>query len=276
VVVREALAAMEEGTPRLVFLGPAEELAGASGDDAVLVPMSCQSEGALKIFIEPLPRGPDLVVVGRSPMVHTLAGMARALGWWVTVVDDGGHAGDWPEPHRIVTTLDLEAAGVGPRTALVVATQGHYDEEALERALRTSAEWVGVVASHRRAGSLLDHLRDGGFDDEARGRVHGPAGIDLGHVTHEEIAVAILAELVQFRAAGRLQADASAPAVKEEAVDPVCGMTVQIAGARHQTERGGQTFYFCCAGCQKSFQADDEETGHGDPSRERVHSSGVH
>src|SRR5437773_1369873 len=71
VVVREALAAMEEGTPRLVFLGPPDELAGADRDDAVVVPMSCQSEGALKIFIEPVPRGPDLVIVGRSPMVHT-------------------------------------------------------------------------------------------------------------------------------------------------------------------------------------------------------------
>lgn len=277
VVVREALSAIEEGTPRLVFLGPAEELAAASGDDAVLVPMSCQSEGALKIFIEPLPRGPDLVVVGRSPMVHTLAGMARALGWSATVVDDGGHAGEWPEPHRVVTTLDLEAAGVGPRTALVVATQGHYDEDSLERALSTHAEWIGVVASHRRALSLLDHLRDRGFDDEARARVHAPAGLDLGHVTHEEIAVAIMAELVQFRAAGRLQADATvARPVQAEAVDPVCGMTVQIAAARYRTDRGGQTFYFCCAGCQKSFEADHEETGHGDPSRERVHSSGVH
>jgi len=277
VVVREALSAIEEGTPRLVFLGPAEELAGASGDDAVLVPMSCQSEGALKIFIEPLPRGPDLVVIGRSPMVHTLAGMARALGWSATVVDDGGHAGEWPEPHRVVTTLDLEAAGVGPRTALVVATQGHYDEEALERALSTQAEWIGVVASHRRAGSVLDQMRHRGFDDEALGRVHAPAGLDLGHVTHEEIAVAIMAELVQFRAAGRLQADATvARPVAAEAVDPVCGMTVQIAAARYRTERGGQTFYFCCAGCQQSFEADHEETGHADPSRERVHSSGVH
>jgi xanthine dehydrogenase accessory factor len=245
VVVREALSAIEEGTPRLVFLGPADELAGESGDDAVLVPMSCQSEGALKIFIEPLPRGPDLAIVGRSPMVHTLAGMARALGWWATVVDDGGHAEDWTEPHRVVTSLDLDAAGVGPRTALVVATQGHYDEEALERALSTQAEWIGVVASHRRAGSLLDHLRGRGCEEEALARVQAPAGLDLGHVTHEEIAVAILADLVQYRAAGRLQVPAAV-----------------AAPATHS----------CCGHSEVS----QEETGHADPSRERVHSSGVH
>jgi xanthine dehydrogenase accessory factor len=245
VVVREALSALEEGVPRLVFLGSPEELAGADGGDEILVPMSCQGEGALKIFIEPLPRGPDLVIVGRSPMVHTLAAMARALGWWTTVVDDGGHAEDWPEPDRVVTKLDLEAAGVGPRTTLVVATQGHYDEQALEHAVASPAGWVGVVASHRRAETLLDHLEDRGLDDDALGRIHAPAGLDLGHVSHEEIAVAILAELVQFRAAGRLQAPA---AVTAEPVHSCCGHA----------------------------EASQEETGHGDSSRERVHSSGVH
>jgi xanthine dehydrogenase accessory factor len=279
VVVREALAALEEGVPRLVFLGSPEELAGAGGDDTVLVPMSCQSEGALKIFIEPLPRGPDLVIVGHSPMVRALAAMAKALGWWTTVVDDGGHAEDWTEPDRVVTRLDLETAGVGTRTALVVATQGHYDEEALEKAVLSPAGWLGVVASQRRAESLLGHLRGKGFGDEVLQRIHAPAGLDLGHVTHEEIAVAILAELVQFRAAGRLEAPAaiaSASPQPVEAIDPVCGMTVQVEGARHRLKRDSETFYFCCAGCLSTFEARQEETGHGDPSRERVHSSGVH
>ena len=277
VVVREALSAMEEGTPRLVFLGSPDDLAGAGGDDTILVPMSCQSQGALKIFIEPVPRGPDLVIVGRSPMVHTLAAMAGTLGWWTTVVDDNGVTEDWTEPDRVVTTLDFEAAGVGPRTALVVATQGHYDEEALELAVASSAGWLGVVASQRRAETLLTHLTGRGFDDEAIARVHAPAGLDLGHVTHEEIAVAILAELVQFRAAGRLKAEATVAApVRTEAIDPVCGMTVEVAGARHRLRRDGETFYFCCAGCRTTFEASQEETGHGNPSGERVHSSGVH
>lgn len=246
VVVREALAAIEEGTPRLVFLGSPEELAGEGEGDTVLVPMSCHSEGALKIFIEPLPRGPDLVVVGRSPMVHTLAAMARALGWWITVVDDGGEEGDWAEPDRVITTLDLEAAGVGPRTALVIATQGHYDEAALERALAVPAGWIGVVASHRRTALILASLRGRGFPDEALDRLRAPAGLDLGHISHEEIAVAILAELVQFRAAGRLQVPAAVALPTPPAHD-CCG-----SGHEH------------------------EETGHGDPSRERVHSSSLH
>jgi len=142
-------------------------------------------------------------------MVHTLAAMARALGWWTTVVDDGGEDGNWTEPDRVVTTLDLEAAGVGARTALVIATQGHYDEAALERALSGPAGWIGVVASHRRTALLLASLRGRGLPDEALDRLRAPAGLDLGHISHEEIAVAILAELVQFRAAGRLQVPAA-------------------------------------------------------------------
>ena len=282
VVVREALQAINEGTPRLVFLGSPDELRPEEGDGVVRVPLSCHSEGALKIFIEPVPRGPDLVVVGRSPMVHTLASLAGTLGWWTTVVDDGGSPEDWPEADRVVTTLDLEAAGVGSRSALVIATQGHYDEEALERAVQTSAGWLGVVASHRRAETLLGYLRDRGFPDEVLAAVRAPAGLDLGHVSHEEIAVAILAELVQFKAAGGLAGSAgamkgqeSAAPPPEEATDPVCGMTVAVAGARYRVEHDGETYYFCGAGCQASFEASHEETGHGNPSRERVHGSGV-
>jgi len=279
IVVREALTALTEGTPRIVFIGRPEELAGEDRDGTVVVPISCQSEGALKIFIEPVPRGPDLVVIGRSPMVHALVAMAGALGWWTSVVDDGGHPEDWTEPDRLLTTLDLASAGVGPRTALVVATQGHYDEEALEQAVASAAGWLGVVASHRRSEALLDHLRRRGCTDDVLKRVNAPAGLNLGHVSHEEIAVAILAELVQFRAAGGLKGSAAtattAPPAQAEAIDPVCGMAVQVAGARHRLERGGQTYYFCCAGCLTTFEATQEETGHGDPSRERVHSSSV-
>ena len=85
---------------------------------------------------------------------------------------------------------------------MVVATQGHYDEEALERALATPAAYVGLVASRKRAEAVLGYLRDRGVSDEALARVHAPAGLDLGHVPTEEIAVAILAEIVQLRAAG--------------------------------------------------------------------------
>ena len=93
---------------------------------------------------------------------------------------------------------------------MVVATQGHYDEDALERALTTPAGYIGLVASAKRAEAVLGYLRDRGVADEQLMRVHAPAGLDLGHIASDEIAVAILAEIVRLRAAGELDAPAAA------------------------------------------------------------------
>ncbi|MGH2708600.1 MAG: XdhC family protein, partial [Actinomycetota bacterium] len=138
---------------------------------------------------------------------------------------------------------------------------GHNDEESLERALTTSAAYIGLVASHKRATSLLGYLRDRGFSEEMLGRVRAPAGLDLGHVTHEEIAVGVMAELVQLRAAGQLAGGyegTPAQATKEgkEAIDPICQMTVDIASARYRSDYNDRTYYFCCPACRKKFESD--------------------
>ena len=253
-VIREGLKAIEEGTPRVLFLGTAEELEREGRAGVVRVPIACQSEGALEVYVEPVLPTPHLVVIGRSPAVDALARMADALGWRTAVVDDGGDAGDHDAP-TVVTSLDLDAAGVGAGSFVLVATQGHYDEDALARALETPAAYVGLVASSRRAGSVLGYLRDRGVSDEALARVHAPAGLDLGHIPNQEIAVAILAELVQLRAAGTLEPPPATEARHEE-LDVVCGMTVDVATARYRTTYEGRTYYFCSAGCLERFSAD--------------------
>ncbi len=269
-VVREARTAISEGTPRLLFLGTPEELAEHERQGVVRVPIACQSEGALEVYVEPVLPKPHLVVVGRSPAVDTLAGLATALGWETVVVDDGGAPDSHPSVDRVVTSLDLAAAGAGPRSFVVVATQGHYDEDALQRALEQEHAYVALVASRKRAESVLGYLRDRGIPEEALARVHAPAGLDLGAVSHEEIAVAILAEIVQEKAAGEIATgvppdhsqhgrhghEAAAGEERHEAVDPVCGMTVDIATARNVATHEGRTYYFCSAGCRAAFEAD--------------------
>lgn len=254
-VVREALRAIEEGEPTLLFLGPPDELEGHARAGVVTVPIACQSEGALEVYVEPVLPQPKLVAIGRSPAAKALVALAAGLGWRTLAVDDGGDPDEHPGAERVVTTLDL--SGVDERSFVVVATQGHYDEEALERALATPAAYVGLVASGRRADSVLGYLRDRGVDDGALARVHAPAGLDLGHLGSDEIAVAILAEIVQLKAAGSLQTAAPAEVpVRHEAVDPVCGMTVAVADARLRTVHDGLTYYFCSAGCLGSFELD--------------------
>jgi xanthine dehydrogenase accessory factor len=255
-VIRESLKALEEGTPRLLFLGPPEELAARGRDGVVTVPIACQSEGALEVYVEPVLPQPHLVVIGRSPAVGTLASMAHALGWRTVVVDEGGTAEDYPAAGRVFTSLDLTEADVTERSVIVVATQGHYDEAALETALATPAAYVGLVASARRGEAVLGYLRDRGVSDEQLARVHAPAGLDLGRVAHEEIAVAILAELVQQRAAGNLAAAEPVELPTHEAIDPVCGMTVDVASAAYRSAFEDATYYFCSAGCLARFEED--------------------
>lgn len=259
IVVREARHALNEGVPRLIFLGTADELETAAAREGMFfLPMSCQSEGALEIFIEPVEPKPHVVVVGRSPMAETLVQLTQAIGWQGVLVDpDGGTAEDHPSIERVVSRLDVKEAGVDERSLVVVATQGHHDEEAVEQALLAGPAYVGLVGSRQRGASVLAYLADRGHAKEAIDRVRVPAGLDLGKVSHREIAVGILAELVKLRAAGELTVgEAVAAPVAEERVDPVCGMTVEVSSARHTFDHEGTTYYFCCPGCRRAFEKD--------------------
>jgi xanthine dehydrogenase accessory factor len=236
IVVREALRALADGEPRLVQIGPAGAGAGAP-DDVVVAESRCASEGVVEVLIEPELPGPLLAVLGEGVAGRTLVQLARIIGW------------------RVTDRLDPD---VGP-DAVVVATMGHGDEDALASALKAGVGYVGLVASARRAAVVLDALREQGVAPDELARVRSPAGRDLGPSTQEEIAVAILAELVDWRHGGAATgvAAATGPAATApapaEAVDPVCGMTVAVAGAP-TTVRDGVAWYFCSTGCQDHFE----------------------
>jgi xanthine dehydrogenase accessory factor len=220
----------------------------------MFVQMSCQSEGALQLYIEPVLPSPHLVVVGRSPMAATLVELASGVGWRADLVD----------------VPDFKSAHVGSRTVVVVATQGHGDEEAVEQAVNAGPAFVGLVASHKRGESVLGYLADRGVSPERLERVRVPVGIDLGHTSHPEIAVSVLAELVELRAKGVLDPEpvitmSQEPIVHQHdhdhehagtAIDPVCGMTVPADDTSRPYEHEGETYYFCCPGCRAAFEKD--------------------
>jgi xanthine dehydrogenase accessory factor len=249
-VIREARQVISEGTPRLLLLGTREQFGDAVPEGMTAIPIACQSEGALEVYIEPVLPAPHLVVVGRSPMAHALASMAGALGWRAEVIDGP----------------DFTAAGAGQRSMIVVATQGHGDEEAVEQAVAARPAYLGMVGSQRRGAAILGYLAERGVPAGRLSQVRVPAGLDLGRTTHQEIAVAILAELVQLRASGALAAaasDAAGPGrgragagTQDEATDPVCGMPVTAGPAGRPLEHDGVTYYFCSAGCRQAFAAD--------------------
>jgi xanthine dehydrogenase accessory factor len=225
-VIRESLRALEDGEPRLVQIGPP----GAASDaraDVLVAESTCASEGTVEVLIEPAAPGPLLAVVGESPAALTLGRLAATIGW------------------RVVDGVDESA------DAVVVATMGRGDEDALEAALGAGVGYAGLVASARRAAVVLDALRERGLDEALVTQVRSPAGLDLGPVRQEEIAVAILAELVAWR-----HARPGSGAWTAEAIDPVCGMTIAIAGARETAVLDGVTYYFCGPGCRQRFEAD--------------------
>jgi xanthine dehydrogenase accessory factor len=254
-VVREALASLGDGRPRLLFLGPPDELDAHERAGTIVVPMACESEGALEVYVEPFQPKPQLVVVGRSPAVHALTRQALALDWDVAVVDDGGAPDEHPHPELVHTSLRFDGLGIGPATAIVVATQGHYDDLAVRAALATSAGYIGLVAAEKRAASLLELLRGDGVDDEQLARVHAPAGLDLGPIENAEIGIAVLADLVARRAYGELT-DGPPRTQRRTVRDPVCGMTVDVDDAKYHVRHEDRDYWFCSAGCLRAFTAD--------------------
>jgi xanthine dehydrogenase accessory factor len=240
-VIRVAREVIAEGSPRLLLLGAPEQFGAAIPEGMTVVPISCQSEGALEVYIEPVLPVPHLVIVGRSPMADTLASLARALDWRATVIDGA----------------DFSAADADERSMVLVATQGHGDEEAVTQAIAARPAYLGLVGSHRRGAAVLGYLADRGVPRDQLDRVRVPAGLDLGRTTHREIAVAVLAELVQLRASGVLAAGRPAESAEPaQATDPVCGMTVAASPASRPLEHDGITYYFCSPRCRSQFGQD--------------------
>jgi xanthine dehydrogenase accessory factor len=242
VVIREAQRVIKSQEPKLLLLGTPEQFGSPLPEGMTVVPIACQSEGALEVYVEPVLPMPNLVIVGRSPMAHTLADLAKDLGWRTALID----------------AADFSAADVTSRSMVIIATQGHGDEDALELAVAAYPAFVGLVGSSKRGESVLGYLADRGVPRQLLDRVKVPVGVDLGHTSHREIAVAILAELVAVRAAGGLigePAESPAPATAT-VIDPVCGMTVAPGPSTPSATHDGMVYYFCCAGCKTSFERD--------------------
>jgi len=245
VVVKEALKALRDGQPRFIAL-VGEGGTGPGRREGVLeYAMTCHSGGTLEIYVEPVLPKPQLVLFGRGPVVETLAKLGKALDLSVVLVAPKVSAEEFPQLR------------ITPRTFIVVATHGAFDEDALAYALRSAAGYVSLVASRKRAGAVVEALRARGVPAEQLGRLKAPAGLDIGAVTPEEVAVSILAEVVQASRSQKIEWSPAEPAPdgigETEARDPVCGMWVEIASARYRSEALGRSVYFCCLRCKQAF-----------------------
>jgi xanthine dehydrogenase accessory factor len=272
-VVKEAIKAMQDGESRLIRLSPNPDQQSAR-DGLIEFPLTCFSGGTLEVYIQPQQTQPRLLIVGSSPTARTLADLGKLMRYQVVSLDldDGGLEG----ADQTLSDLDQAAEVVGPNTAVVVATHGRYDELALEQVLKAKPAYVSLVSSGKRFEQVLDYLRAQGFDADDLTLVKAPAGLDIHARRGDEIALSIMAEIVNKRGEGGVHFEADEliaiqpasdahphhhhheaadhePATREVAVDPVCGMEVEVATARYTHEHEGRTYYFCAASCKMRF-----------------------
>ena len=242
VVRREALRALAEGTPQLVRIVGGDEVKQTRKKGELMVATTCPSGGSLDIFVEPRVPRPLLLAFGDTPVAQTLARLGELTGFRT----------------QIVTQADLATLSVPPADAwAVVATMGHYDEEALEAALAHPQLDVSLIASTRRAAAVRAALQGRGLDEKTLERLRTPAGKVRG-VMQEEIALLALAEVVIARQKrGPKHAEHEAPAVVF-VTDQVCGMTVDPLTSDHRAVYQEMTYWFCSAGCQAEFEKSPE------------------
>ena len=254
-VVREGLAALADGLPRLVVLRADAQLETAPPPGVVEVPMLCASEGELQVFVEPFLPRIELVVIGASPVARTLAQLGSLLDFDVWACDPAADMEAFPEADRLVQSLGMLRPQLTARNYVVVATINAYDEEAVATALESDASYVGLVASQKRMTAIRAVMRQRGISEERVRRLERPKGLPGPAVRPSEIAFSVMAALMEVRRRHvGLDLESAAPA-RTEAIDPICGMTVDIATAQYTLERDGQTYYFCCSGCRARFAA---------------------
>lgn len=269
IVIQEALKALNTGKPKLLCISPDSPRGGWKGIESR--EMTCHGGGSIEIYLEPVLPKPVLLIVGNSPIAQILCGLGKLLDFKVSVADPDATRARFPEANAVLTDLTEARSRIDSSCYVVVATMGTGDEEGLEAVAGTTPKYLGLVASEKKAKGLFQYLNDKGVAAEDLERVKFPAGLSLGSETLPEIAVSVMAEITQLRrspslpAAQSLKPELTLPVMNNtpgaddpretgfEAQDPVCGMTVDPAGARYTSHLEGATFYFCCIRCKDSF-----------------------
>ena len=254
-----SLHAIESGQPLLLRIlpdaaeGESSEVDGAREEDpeqteelsnedgTVTVQNPCLSGGAIEVFLEPVLPAPRVLVAGDSPIVAALRRIGPELGLALVAAEDGAV----PAPGDL---------------GLVVAAHGRDELPILRLALEAGVPYVGLVASRKRGAAVLEQLSDDGVGGELLGAIETPAGLDIGARSAPEIAVSILARIVEVRRRTAVAMSVDGASRPNTAVDPICGMTVVVGGDTPSLAHAGATIYFCCLGCKLKFEERHEHT----------------
>jgi xanthine dehydrogenase accessory factor len=260
----QALIALRTAEPRLVRISP-DSISSLPGypddgevDHYVRIRMTCASQGALDLYVEPYTAKPRLAIAGATPVALAVATLGRFLEFEVRLVQDPEEASSGSAGEDEALLPDELASFLGARSerksgALVVgvvASMGEYDDIVLEALLRAQADYIGLVASRQRCSAVLASLRNRGMTESDLAAVRNPAGINIGAKTPAEVALSIMADVIGCVRGTRRRATLDA---ESHATDPICGMGIAITGATYSARSAGETHYFCSVGCKRAF-----------------------
>ncbi|MEL6925488.1 MAG: XdhC family protein [Bacteroidota bacterium] len=261
IIIKEAMAAMEDGTPRVVRISPDDDQQPRAG--IMDYKMTCHSGGTVEVYIEPVLPRPQIIIIGKSAIAGALVRLAKAMDYHVTVMARGIDAAAFAEANTIMDTIDFSEIDLSYKSYVIVATQGEGDEEGMEQAMAQQPGYLAFIASRKKANHVYQYLREKGISFDQLKQVKTPAGLDINAKLPEEIALSILAEIVQTMRSKKADATPqpaasnntdTAAMAEEWFVNPVCGVPVSKSNPKHIVEHEGTAVYFCCDGCKVTFE----------------------
>ncbi len=208
-VLKAAREALADGEPRMVSVQPEDLLAelgvkpGENRDGIRFASNMCPSKGTMDIFVEPVLPHPSLVIFGASPVAMSLAAQARQLGYHVTLAAPAADLVAVPDADALVDGFALGRIASGAALHRGLDPGQGRRGGAARRGRDATAEYRAFVGSRRKMAALREKLVAQGVDASAIDRVKAPAGLDLGAITPEEIAMSILAEITVERRRGQ-------------------------------------------------------------------------
>lgn len=263
IVLKEAERAMKTGKSRLVKVG--RPIEGEPQDSVIEYKMTCMSEGIVEIFVEPILPPPHLIVMGKTSIAKALVRLAKTIGYRVTAVAPDVMPTTFEKPDELITQMNLKGVKITPATAIVVCTQGENDEEALEQVIDQPVFYKGFVASPKKKDKVFTNLVEQGVSLGKIKEIHSPAGIDIEAKKPDEVAISILAQMIQVRNSTEVtgftafKSSGLVANTPKFYVNPVCGVLVDTLNPKHVIEYKGEKVYFCCDGCKVKFEGDPEK-----------------
>ena len=261
IVVKEGQKAIEEEKYRLVKIAPDNSENTDQHSSIKTYKMTCHGGGSMEIFIEPVMPTPHIIVLGKSDIARALVRISKAVNYKVSVMGTDVDREIFPETDELITKIDFGSVKVTPNTFVIVSTQGDNDEEAVRLALLSGSRYVGFVASVKKSDHVKSYLESLGVDSSVIAMLRTPAGIDINAKLPEEVAISILADIINdfrnrdFYEEAALADDASSASNLSKAyyLNPVCNLPISKADAKHIVDYKGHKVYFCCDGCKVSF-----------------------